>query len=90
MSLKALIFDVDGTLADTVYLSALAALDLETSQAVALEDSAIGVKAAKAAGLFTLVTRSAWTCNEDFSGADLVLPSLADLTLGRIEECSCR
>ena len=29
MSLKALIFDVDGTLADTVYLSALAALDLE-------------------------------------------------------------
>jgi hypothetical protein len=31
MSLKALISDVDGTLADTVYLSALAALDLEAS-----------------------------------------------------------
>src|SRR5689334_4954334 len=67
--------------APDVYLRALATLDLAASQAIAVEDSAIGVKAAKAAGLFTLVTPSAWTCNEDFSSADLVLPSLADLTL---------
>jgi beta-phosphoglucomutase-like phosphatase (HAD superfamily) len=43
---------------------------------VAIEDSANGLRAAKAAGLFTLVTPSYWTRTEDFSGADLVLPSL--------------
>ena len=32
--------------------------------------------AAKAAGLYTVVTPSYWTRTEDFSGADLVLPSL--------------
>jgi HAD superfamily hydrolase (TIGR01509 family) len=43
---------------------------------VALEDSANGVRSAKAAGLFTVVTPSYWTRDEDFSLADLVLPSL--------------
>ncbi len=63
--------------APDVYLRALAALGLEASHAIALEDSAIGVRAAKAAGLFALATPSPWTRYEDFSGADLVLPSLA-------------
>lgn len=63
--------------APDVYLQALAALDLQAAQAMALEDSAIGVQAAKGAGLFALVTPSPWTRSEDFSGADLVLPSLA-------------
>jgi phosphoglycolate phosphatase len=63
--------------APDAYLQALSALDLRPAQALALEDSASGVRAAKAAGLFTLVTPTAWTRNEDFSGADLVLPSLA-------------
>jgi HAD superfamily hydrolase (TIGR01509 family) len=70
--------------APDVYLQALASLNLPPSRAMAVEDSAIGVKAAKAAGLFTLVTPSPWTQNEDFSGADLVLPSLAVL------DFSCR
>lgn len=63
--------------APDVYLRALDALGLEASHAIALEDSAIGVRAAKAAGLFALATPSPWTRFEDFSGADLVLPSLA-------------
>lgn len=64
--------------APDVYLQALAALGLRASQVIAIEDSANGVKSAKAAGLFTVVTPSAWTQEEDFSEADLVLPSLAD------------
>lgn len=63
--------------APDVYLRALATLNLHASQAIALEDSAAGVRAAKAAGLFALATPSPWTRNEDFSRADLVLPSLA-------------
>jgi 2-phosphoglycolate phosphatase len=63
--------------APDVYLQALAALELHAGQAMALEDSAIGVQSAKGAGLFALATPSPWTRNEDFSGADLVLPSLA-------------
>jgi HAD superfamily hydrolase (TIGR01509 family) len=43
---------------------------------VAIEDSANGLAAAKAAGLFTVITPSPWTRGEDFGGADLVLPSL--------------
>ena len=43
---------------------------------MAIEDSAIGLRAAKGAGLYTIVTPSYWTRTEDFSGADLVLPSL--------------
>src|SRR6185312_11451084 len=61
--------------APDVYLRALAALDLHAVQAIALEDSEIGVRAAKGAGLFALATPSPWTRYEDFSGADLVLPS---------------
>jgi 2-phosphoglycolate phosphatase len=63
--------------APDVYLQALAVLDLHAAQAIALEDSAIGVQAAKGAGLFALAMPSPWTRHEDFSGADLVLPSLA-------------
>jgi HAD superfamily hydrolase (TIGR01509 family) len=43
---------------------------------VAIEDSAHGLAAAKGAGLFTVVTPSQWTRDEDFQRADLVLPSL--------------
>jgi HAD superfamily hydrolase (TIGR01509 family) len=61
-----------------VYLLALAELRIPSSRAVAVEDSAIGVRSAKAAGLFTVVTPSPWTADQDFSTGDLVLPSLGD------------
>jgi HAD superfamily hydrolase (TIGR01509 family) len=72
--------------APDVYLRALAGLCLPASRAIAVEDSLQGVKAAKAAGLFTLVTPSPWTRYEDFSGADLVLPSLAAPDLDEDDE----
>jgi HAD superfamily hydrolase (TIGR01509 family) len=45
-------------------------------ECLAIEDSAHGLTAAKAAGLFTVVTPSRWTRGENFSAADLVLSSL--------------
>jgi HAD superfamily hydrolase (TIGR01509 family) len=64
--------------APDIYLLALARLGITARRAVAFEDSAIGVAAAKAAGLLTVATPSDWTRGQDFAAADLVLPSLAD------------
>jgi beta-phosphoglucomutase-like phosphatase (HAD superfamily) len=41
-----------------------------------IEDTHIGLKAAKGAGMHCLVTKSIYTQNEDFSGADRVVDSL--------------
>lgn len=65
--------------APDVYNAALAMLQLEPDSAVAIEDSAIGVQAAKAAGLYTVATPTDWSHSQDFAAADLVLSSLADL-----------
>jgi len=64
--------------APDIYHVALESLGLGPAAAIAIEDSAIGVRAAKAAGLFTVATPSRWTLEQDFSGADLVLESLGD------------
>jgi beta-phosphoglucomutase-like phosphatase (HAD superfamily) len=62
--------------APDVYEFVLRKLTRSAGDCVAIEDSANGLKAAKTAGLFTLVTPSYWTRTEDFTAADLVLPSL--------------
>lgn len=62
--------------APDVYLSVLRQLDLPAGQCVAFEDSANGLAAAKAAGLYTVVTPCFWTQGEDFGVADLLLPGL--------------
>jgi beta-phosphoglucomutase-like phosphatase (HAD superfamily) len=59
-----------------IYDYVLQQLRVSPDTCVAVEDSANGVQAAKAAGLYTIVTPSYWTRGEDFSWADLVLPSL--------------
>lgn len=64
--------------APDIYNLALERLALGPRRAIAFEDSAIGVRSAKAAGLFTVATPSLWTIGQDFSDADLVLTSLAD------------
>jgi len=61
-----------------IYLLALSRLGITARRAVAFEDSAIGVAAAKGAGLLTVATPSDWTREQDLSAADLVLPCLAD------------
>lgn len=64
--------------APDIYHLALSAMGLSASQAVAFEDSANGLAAAKAAGLFTVVTPTRWTASQDFGEADLALPHLGD------------
>jgi len=64
--------------APDVYNLALGTLRVAPGCAVAFEDSAIGVLAAKSAGLFTVATPSSWTLGQDFAPADLLLPSLGD------------
>jgi HAD superfamily hydrolase (TIGR01509 family) len=64
--------------APDIYQLALARLSVGTGSAVAFEDSAVGVRAAKAAGIFTVATPTLWTIGQDLSSADLVLTSLAD------------
>jgi HAD superfamily hydrolase (TIGR01509 family) len=62
--------------APDIYRWVMAQLGVSAAQCVAMEDSNNGLRAAKAAGIFTIVTPSYWTRGEDFSLADLVLPSL--------------
>ncbi len=62
--------------APEIYRFVLRELGRSAEECVAIEDSANGLHAAKGAGLYTVVTPSYWTRAEDFSAADLVLPSL--------------
>ena len=52
-----------------VYAQALRLLRLDARQCVAVEDSANGLRAARAAGIATVVVRSLYTRDEDFAGA---------------------
>jgi HAD superfamily hydrolase (TIGR01509 family) len=71
--------------APDIYDYVLRELRLQPEECVAFEDSANGLKAAKGARLFTIVTPSYWTRSEDFSAADLVLPSLGSLEIRDID-----
>ena len=64
--------------APDVYQLVLSALGIQPHEAIAFEDSAIGVSAARAAGLFTVAVPSTWTRYEDFAAANLTLQSLGD------------
>jgi beta-phosphoglucomutase-like phosphatase (HAD superfamily) len=47
-------------------------LSIEPAEAVAFEDSAIGLTSALAAGIRTVVTPSLYTAHDDFTGAAIV------------------
>ena len=65
--------------APDIYRLALDTLGLPPEQALAVEDSAHGLRAATAAGLWTLVTPTFWTQDGDFRAAGLLLPDLGEL-----------
>jgi HAD superfamily hydrolase (TIGR01509 family) len=67
--------------APDIYLRALSLLRKSAAACLAVEDSANGLRAARAAGLATVVTPSRWTMAQDFAGADALLPSLEQTTL---------
>lgn len=64
--------------APDVYRWALDRLDLPASSCIAIEDSNVGLRAALAADLPTVITVSDYTADDDFSGASAVLSSLGE------------
>jgi len=70
-----------GKPAPDLYLAALAALDVPAGSAVAIEDTATGVAAARAAGVRCVAVPGPVTVDHDFSGAATVLTSLAGVRL---------
>mmetsp|Transcript_86737 Transcript_86737/g.168014 ORF Transcript_86737/g.168014 Transcript_86737/m.168014 type:complete len:278 (-) Transcript_86737:289-1122(-) len=62
--------------APDVYLMAAKELNLDPSACVVVEDSTIGLAAAKAAGMTCIVTKSSYAAREDFAKADRVVDDL--------------
>jgi beta-phosphoglucomutase-like phosphatase (HAD superfamily) len=68
-----------------VYLQMLQALALLPTQCLAFEDSSNGLRAARGAGLATIITPTRYTAHHDFSGALRVLPDLSEVTLAQLQ-----
>ena len=64
-----------------LYLAVLEATGVAAHQAVALEDSPNGVRAAKRAGMTCIAVPNPLTARLDLAAADLTLGSLADVPL---------
>ena len=73
-----------------LYLSALEQLDARAESSMAIEDSPVGVAAAKAAGLFCVAVPNPMTTGLPLEEADLVLDSLANVTLDALVEMAVR
>ena len=71
----------NGKPAPDVYLEAARRMGVDSSRCIAIEDSGPGLASARAAGMRTVVIPHALTRLHDLSGADLHVPSAADLTL---------
>ena len=70
--------------APDVYVAACEELRVAPARSLAIEDSAHGVAAAKAAGLWCVAVPGPLTRGLDFSAADITLESLADATLADV------
>lgn len=66
-----------------LYLQALARLEVTAPEAVAFEDSLNGLRAARAAGIFTVVVPNPMTRHLPLEEADLLLDSLESFSLAR-------
>ncbi|HEX3629353.1 MAG TPA: HAD family hydrolase [Candidatus Dormibacteraeota bacterium] len=79
--------DVEKTKPDpALYRVAVARLECVPAEAVALEDSSNGIRAAKAAGLFCVAVPNPLTASMDLRAADLRLESLDRLSLAELLE----
>jgi len=67
-----------------LYLALLEGLGVSRSEAIALEDSPNGLKAAKAAGVFCVVVPTELTASTDLEAADLRLTSLEAMPLAEL------
>lgn len=69
-----------------LFLATLDELKLKADQAIVFEDSPNGVKAANAAGIFTVAVPNTLTAQLPMQGADLRLNSLTDMPLSELLE----
>lgn len=69
-----------------LYQLALQRLQVGPEQAIALEDSSNGIRAAKAAGIYCVAVPNGMTAAMDLSAADLWLESLEQVSLGELIE----
>ncbi|KAH7857319.1 hypothetical protein Vadar_011275 [Vaccinium darrowii] len=72
-----------------IYVLAATTLGVEPSSCVVVEDSAIGLAAAKAAGMKCIVTKSGYTAEEDFVNADAVFDCIGDPPEERFDLAFC-
>lgn len=69
-----------------LYLAVMDSLGVSPEETIALEDSPNGIMAARRAGIFCVAVPNPLTAALDLSGADLVVPSLAEVTLDEVLE----
>ena len=69
-----------------VYMKVLADLGMRAADCVAFEDSSNGLRAARAAGLDTVITPNGFTAHHDFNGALRVVPDLSQVNVARLKE----
>jgi HAD superfamily hydrolase (TIGR01509 family) len=72
-----------------IYLLAKDELGLDPKKTLVIEDSNNGLRAALGAGMHCLVTKSSYTEDEDFSGANRIVPDLGDAPV-RVTLRDCR
>ncbi|XP_057435791.1 CBBY-like protein [Lotus japonicus] len=72
-----------------IYILAANTLGVEPSRCVVVEDSAIGLAAAKAAGMKCIITKSGYTADEDFLNADAVFDFIGDPPEERFDLAFC-
>ncbi|XP_050224524.1 CBBY-like protein [Mercurialis annua] len=72
-----------------IYTLAASTLGVDPSSCVVVEDSAIGLAAAKAAGMKCIVTKSGYTADEDFLNADAVFDCIGDPPEERFDLAFC-
>jgi beta-phosphoglucomutase-like phosphatase (HAD superfamily) len=64
--------------APDIYMLAAKELGVAPERCIVIEDSEIGLHAAKAANMTCIITKSVYTCKEDFTSADMVVNNLDD------------
>ncbi|KAF2293233.1 hypothetical protein GH714_040588 [Hevea brasiliensis] len=72
-----------------IYTLAANTLGVDPSSCVVVEDSAIGLAAAKAAAMKCIVTKSGYTADEDFLNADAVFDCIGDPPEERFDLAFC-
>ncbi|KAG9446337.1 hypothetical protein H6P81_012465 [Aristolochia fimbriata] len=72
-----------------IYLLASSTLSVDPASCVVVEDSGIGLSAAKAAGMKCIVTKSGYTAEEDFDIADAVFDCIGDPPAVRFDLTFC-